>query len=319
MDTPESSITGDTGVALVSFIVGDQLKWIFRSQPSADVGIDAHVEVVQDGQATGRLLALQIKSGKSWFRESTSDGFVFRPEARHVEYWLGHALPVVVVLANADERIAYWQVVTEETVTCTGARWKMTVPATNILSAAAAAALMGASEGDAYTLKLRQMQFARPWMEHLAAGGRLNIDFDEWINKTSGRASLLLMALDAHEEVVAVHEWPLIFLPFADYAVELPRMFPWANLTMDAEDDEDDWASYEEECGIWDKEEQKLVYTLTYDEWRADQGNPGLGPVWDNGEVAHWCLDLELSDLGRAFLTLDEFLSNEVLHALFGR
>ena len=265
------------------------------------------------------MLALQIKSGKSWFRESTSDGFVFRPEARHVEYWLGHALPVVVVLANADERIAYWQVVTEETITCTGTRWKMTVPATNILSAAAAAALMGASEGDAYTLKLRQMQLARPWMEHLAAGGRLTIDFDEWINKTSGRASLLLMALDEHEEVAAVHEWPLIFLPFADYAVELPRMFPWANLTMDAENDEDDWASYEEECGIWDKEEQKLVYTLTYDEWRADQGNPGLEPVWDNGEVAHWCLDLELSDLGRAFLTLDEFLSNEVLHALFGR
>jgi hypothetical protein len=37
------------------------------------------VEVVERGRATGRLLALQIKAGRSWFREAApSSGWVFR-------------------------------------------------------------------------------------------------------------------------------------------------------------------------------------------------------------------------------------------------
>ena len=46
---------------------------------------------------------------------------------------------------------------------------------------------------------------------------------------------------------------------------------------------------------------------------------PGFGRRGDDGEVAYWRLDLELSDLGQAFLTLDEFLASEVIRALFNR
>lgn len=314
METPDSSVTGDVGVALVSVIVGKQLKWIIRSQLQTDKGIDAHVEVVQENKATGRLLALQVKSGHSWFREPTEDGFVFRPKAKHVKYWLAHSLPVVVVLVNVDQETAYWQVVTRETVTSTGKGWKMTIPTTNTFSLPAASALVAASEGDAYTLKLRQLQLARPWMQHLANGGGLAVELEEWMHKSSGRAALLLTALNEGGAVVARHEWPWIFLPSADYAVELPRMFPWANLTMDADAGQD---SYETECAIWDKEDQRHFYTSTYDQWSADRCDPEIRPAWDDGEVAHWHVDLELSDLGRAFLLLDEFLSNEVLPDLF--
>ena len=314
METPRSSVIGEAGVALVQVIVAEQLGWIVRPQLHADKGIDAHLEVVQDDKATGRLLALQVKSGKSRFRESTADGFVFRPKAKHVKYWLRHSLPVAVVLVDVDKKIAYWQVVTKETVTSTGKGWKMTIPTTNTFSMPAASALVAASEGDAYTLKLRQLQLTRPWMEHLANGGSLAVELEEWMHKSSGRASLLLTALDEGGVIVARHEWPWIFLPFADYAVELPRMFPWANLTMDAEAEQ---ASYEAECAIWNKENQTCLYVVTYDEWQADRGGLGIRPAWNDGEVAHWRLDLELSDLGRAFLILDEFLSSEVLLALF--
>ena len=316
METPESSVTGDIGVALVQVIVGDQLGWIVRPQLHADKGIDAHIEVVQDGKATGRLLALQVKSGESWFRKSTPEGLVFRPKGKHVKYWLGHSLPVAVVLVDVKEKVAHWQLVTRDTVTSTGKGWKMTIPTTNTFSMPAASALLTASEGDAYTLKLRQLQLARPWMEHLANGGSLAVELEEWMHKSSGRASLFLTALDEDGAVVARREWPWIFLPFADYAVELPLMFPWAALTMDAEADR---ASYEAECAIWDKEDQRFFYVVTYDEWRAYQGDPGLRAAWDDGEVAYWRLDLELSDLGQAFLTLDEFLASEVIRALFNR
>ena len=50
--------------------------WIFRSQPS-DYGIDAEIELVADDEATGRLIAAQIKSGASYLRRKTTDGYVY--------------------------------------------------------------------------------------------------------------------------------------------------------------------------------------------------------------------------------------------------
>lgn len=318
MKVPESALTGDAGVALVNFLVSERLGWLFRSQPEADKGIDAHIEVVEDGVATGRLVALQIKSGKSAFKEPKADGFVFRPKAKHVKYWLGHSLPVAIVLANTNKQVAYWQIVTEETVQCTGKGWKMTIPETNTFSMPAARALAAASEGDVYTLRLRQLQLARPWMEQLVSGGSLAVEFEEWMNKSSGRASLRLKALDEKGTLTDSHEWPYIFLPGADYAKELPRMFPWATLTRNADADaEANLDRYVSECGIWNIKAAELLWDPTYGEWLSNEIGPGIGPAWDDGEVAYWRLDLALSELGRAFLTVDNHLSNEVIHGLF--
>jgi hypothetical protein len=295
-------------------VVAKELGWLVRPQPVADKGIDAHIEVVNDGKATGRLIALQVKTGSSWFNERTADGFVFRPKTKHVTYWLGHSLPGAVVLVDLEVGIACWQLVSNDTLTRTGKGWKLTVPMQNTLSMSAAGALAAASEGDPYTLRLRQFQLARAWMEILANGGALVVELDEWVNKTSGRASLLLSGLDADDVVVAHHEWPWITLPMADYAIELPRMFPWATLSTNDEADHD---QYEAECGIWDAEDDTCFFTQTFDEWKATRVPEGIRPAWADGEVAHWRLDLELSDIGRAFLVLDDALAREISHALF--
>lgn len=50
--------------------IQDELGWPFREQPTEDYGIDAHAEVVDGEDVRRRLLALQIKSGMSWFRET---------------------------------------------------------------------------------------------------------------------------------------------------------------------------------------------------------------------------------------------------------
>jgi Domain of unknown function (DUF4365) len=67
----------DKGVRMVADAVADKLGWIFREQSHADLGIDAHVEIIKDGRGTGRLIALQIKSGPSWFRQKTDTGWVY--------------------------------------------------------------------------------------------------------------------------------------------------------------------------------------------------------------------------------------------------
>ena len=115
------------GVSFVQ-LAFEKMAYIFREQPTSDYGIDAHVEIVNYGQATGRLLAVQIKSGSSWFKEKTKRGIVFREDLAHLEYWLNHSLSVIIVLYDPTTETAYWQVVNEKNVIRTKKAWKIEVP-----------------------------------------------------------------------------------------------------------------------------------------------------------------------------------------------
>jgi len=127
MKADSKSRTGRIGVAGTQLCF-ERLGWIFREQPIEDYGIDAHVEVVESDIATGKLIALQIKSGKSSFKEKTTDGFVFRGKTRHLEYWKNHSLPVMVVLYDDDSEVAYWQAVNISNVQKTDKAWKLIIP-----------------------------------------------------------------------------------------------------------------------------------------------------------------------------------------------
>lgn len=105
-----------------------KLGWIFREQPISDYGIDAQVEIVENGKATAQLIALQIKSGLSWFSEKTVDGVIYRGDMRHLDYYENHSLPVIIVLYNPSSENCYWQSVNEDTVKRTGKGWKLVVP-----------------------------------------------------------------------------------------------------------------------------------------------------------------------------------------------
>jgi hypothetical protein len=123
---------GDAGVHIVGTIVNRDLGWIFRDQPVADYGIDAHIEVVDDrGQPTGRLLALQIKTGSSYARHKFSS-----ENLRHLSYWLEHSLPVLVVMVDEETENAYWRVVSEP-IERTESGWSIEVSQENVLSASA--------------------------------------------------------------------------------------------------------------------------------------------------------------------------------------
>lgn len=78
MKADSNSHTGRIGVAGTQLLF-KRLGWIFREQPIEDYGIDAHVEVVENNTPTGTLIALQIKSGKSWFKEKTAKSCWFSP------------------------------------------------------------------------------------------------------------------------------------------------------------------------------------------------------------------------------------------------
>jgi len=132
--------TSRVGVHSVGLIVERDLKWSFKEHSIGDWGIDALIEVVE-GTPTGRLLALQIKSGPSYFTEENDIGFVYRGKKRHLSYWRGHVLPVVLVLHNPDTQQTFWQVVQNELISETTNAWKLVVPKSQLLGSASIPAL----------------------------------------------------------------------------------------------------------------------------------------------------------------------------------
>lgn len=123
------------GVAIIDQAVSE-LGQIFREQDTNDVGIDAHIELVDaTHHATGQLVGLQIKSGRSFLKETDETGFIFRGNDDHLNYWLNHCLPVFLMLVDSENGRVFWQEINPETIESTGKGWKVTVPFEHELNA----------------------------------------------------------------------------------------------------------------------------------------------------------------------------------------
>ncbi|MFG3301453.1 DUF4365 domain-containing protein [Micromonospora chersina] len=297
------------GVTRTKQAVEDELGWLFRDQPTEDYGIDAQAEVVDGENVRGRLLALQIKSGMSWFKEAGPEGWWFRPDAEHVAYWLNHSLPVLVVLYHPETGRCHWQFVNRQTLQETStARWKLLVPEAQVLDASARKTLREAAEGDPYELRIRELQLAKPWMELLAGGKRLVVDMEEWVNKSSGRGDISLgIDNEDGEEPEKLASWG-VFLGLASYAEVVPKLFAWADAHVHRETyDGTEYDQYRADCCIW-SDEHEVFAAVPFDEWNRGLDTERIRPYRNGGgEVDFYRLELTLNELGKAFLVVDSF------------
>jgi len=76
------------GFNVTERIILNDFGWQFRPQPICDTGIDAHIERADKGKPTGKLIALQIKTGSSHFKKY-EDGLVFYGKNIHLEKKIG--------------------------------------------------------------------------------------------------------------------------------------------------------------------------------------------------------------------------------------
>lgn len=131
-----SSLTDQVGVHAVAKIIATQMNWAFQRHSEFDHGIDAVIEELQGERPTGRAVALQIKSGSSYFRETSQDGdWILRVEKRHLDYWLSYQMPVVVVLYDPDGDCAYWAHVNKSSSRFTARNAVVEVPRLQVVSA----------------------------------------------------------------------------------------------------------------------------------------------------------------------------------------
>lgn len=314
------SVTERSGVIEVDRITVDELGWVFREQPTDDFGIDAHLEIVDGDNATGRLIAIQIKTGASYFREENSEGYVFRGRIEHLNYWDNYSLPVIIVLCDRDKKLCIWesidkskvQVISEDT-------WKITVPKDKIFGGGSIRKLVElAGKQSKYERRFNSLVLEKAWMEEIKNGNRVVLEAEEWVNKTSGRGTVTLKVIDDNTgKETVVLDWPMAFFPMSSYEDVFPRLFPWAEFSID----EDFYEEYDEadfmiENATWDKEDERYIVFGSKAEYKSRL--PKIRPYKNiSGEVDCYRLELTLNELGEAFLLIDDYLRNGFKYNIF--
>jgi len=115
------------GVNETEKIVIQNLGWIFREQPIVDVGLDAIIEQVENGEPTGRFIAVQIKSGSGNFYK-TQKGLSHYVTNIHYNYWLNLNIPIILIAHIPEEGKTYWQEITETNLRKNKKSWKIEIP-----------------------------------------------------------------------------------------------------------------------------------------------------------------------------------------------
>jgi hypothetical protein len=99
--------------AVASFATSRGMIW--RENIIKDVGIDGQIEyVTPQGLATGRLVALQVKSGPSYFEHDHGDRWRFYPAQKHLLYWERFPIPVILALHDPTTGQLAWIDVRQE-------------------------------------------------------------------------------------------------------------------------------------------------------------------------------------------------------------
>lgn len=292
--------------------IAERNHWMFREQPIDDVGIDAHMEYVDSSGKPKQLLALQIKSGRSWFEEKNDNCIIFRKiNDRQYNYWIMNSLPCILVLYNPDDNVCIWQKLTKDTIEKTnngeGKGYFVRVPLDQVfLNDTSNKKLLLFTNLPEHVINYNFLLSQKNFMKIIQDGGTVKLHSEEWVNKSSGRGDTEIIVDDGKE--VQKYSYPYWF-PFTPYTEVFPRLFPWAKFKADEEFFEEDdialWRDlhcwYDKESGDW------LVVGDSFEEFRAT-----LDPVRyidRAGEVAEYMMVLSLNELGRSFLQVDEFVS----------
>lgn len=297
---PRYSTTERLGVNAVEQITLRELGWIFREQPVVDMGIDAQIELVDHGQPTGKLLAVQIKTGLSHFHE-TNGHYVYYGDLTHLDYWTGHSLPVIFVAYFLESDTTLWASVDEDSVERTSSGWKIAIPKSQVFGDRTSESLSVLFEGTPALQKLRTLSIHEPLMRHIANGGRVSVELEDWINKSLGRTPVRVFVQEENGDKTLELDW---FQYYVGYGVKelAEALFPWAIAVVDEE-------FYEENAD--EDPDQELARATDADNDVYATSDPDCVYPYSEaaGEVEFYRLALKLNELGRAFLLLSDYMS----------
>lgn len=102
----KTSVTSKKGINFVRTAVEEAGSLFHKIEGENDLGIDALIELIRDETPLNRQIAVQIKSGASYYNGAGEECLI--PVGSHRDYWLHHPLPVLGIVFIPSLAKAHW-------------------------------------------------------------------------------------------------------------------------------------------------------------------------------------------------------------------
>jgi hypothetical protein len=131
----KSQSTGKIGESYFDTFVHHELGWIYRStHQESDFGIDGYIDIVTDGNVTGKTIGVQIKCGDSYFDNKSEGGIRFNGDNKHLNYYINCPYPIILIVLNGDCTKGRWVEFNVSVTSSSGSGWWIELPRKNVLS-----------------------------------------------------------------------------------------------------------------------------------------------------------------------------------------
>lgn len=105
------------------------------NEHTRETGIDAILEIRgKEYEGTGKFIAIQLKSGESYFQNESKDYYSIYMDNDHIDYWLRCCLPVMVIVYSPALNSAYWTSIDKRLLVKTAKMHRIDVPKENVLN-----------------------------------------------------------------------------------------------------------------------------------------------------------------------------------------
>ncbi|WP_313040729.1 DUF4365 domain-containing protein [Sphingobium yanoikuyae] len=222
--------TNRIGISAISLMFS-KLRWAFREQPTSDFGIDAHVEkLADDGMGLGKLIALQIKTGQSYFKKR-GDGYVYYGEDRHRRYWTTHSLPVFIILHDPDSGLTLWQRVEEHLIEeQKNGRWSIQIPENQTLDAENEIYFEKGIAADEASVRRYRLALDLELIKRFEGEEHIFLRVEDWVNKTLNYRTTQVIFNDDPDagSDLQLNTW----LPAHTIGRFMAVLFPWLDWSL---------------------------------------------------------------------------------------
>jgi len=304
MNTPRTSRLGLSELSLLFSSVG----WLFREQLFEDIGIDAQVEILENNLPTGKIIAIQVKSGESYFVEQNENGIIYRPDVKHVEYWLKYSIPVIIVLYNPCDKMLLWVPVHQDTIKKTEVNYKIEISKEAILNKETYLVLRNVFKLNYQENRMMKLLLDYPWMKMIKEGEVVYAEFEDWINKSLTRTSIKIYchSRNGYKEFYI----PQHYAPRHSIFDIVQNFIPWADYEMDIDGyREHKEEEYEYLCSRYDREDDMTYYTEPFEDFYEEPED--IVPIEEGDEIDLYRVVLKLNDIGESFLIIAKYIYNE--------
>lgn len=126
IEMPDTQLTDQQGIG---FLTTEFSKiGCILNEYHREVGIDCIIEIREkDYSSSGKIIALQIKSGESYFSNETNEDFFVYIDKEHIDYWLRCILPVMFCIYSPGKNMAFYAIINKKTLILTGKMYKIRI------------------------------------------------------------------------------------------------------------------------------------------------------------------------------------------------